>query len=396
MKAIKILVCGLLSSLLIALSSVASAQEKSNRDSLGRIVRGPYETNSFGSNWFIGVAGGINTVGTFKLPAGMSNKAGVGGAVELTVGKWVTPCVGLRLGYQGIGIQGKFVTDGVAEAYKKPYHYAHADVLWNVSNAIGGYRDDRFWNFSPYIHTGYLYSKSSNYVLGAGLLNSLRLCDRLDLTLDLRATTGKGQILGLNTGRVLAFTALVGLSVDLGNNKWKRATQVPEGYAPYSKAMVSDLQDNSARYAKQNEELGKRIAALEKENAALKEEVDALKKALDAAPKRLTVTPGAVFFTIGQTTLESRDLYQLDFYVRNVIEQDKDAKFVLTGYADKDTGGARRNQYLSEKRVEYVANILRTKYNVSEDRIIVKAVGAQSAFSDKAELNRCVVLEYAE
>lgn len=395
MKTTKFFFCGLMTVAMLAVSSVVSAQEKSNKDAEGRTVRGPYETNSFGSNWFIGVAGGINTIATFKLPAGMTNKAGVGGAVELTVGKWVTPCVGLRLGYQGIGLNGKLINAGVSESYKRPYHYAHAEVLWNVSNAIGGYRDDRFWNFSPYLTTGYVYSKASNYVLGVGLLNSLRLTDRLDLTIDLRGVTSKAQMLGLPSGRNLVFSALVGLSVDLGKNKWKRVTQIPEGYAPYSTAMVDELKSKNAQYAKENDQLGREVASLKKENGALRSENDALKKAVKT-PKKLTVTSGAVFFKIGETTLSSADLYQLDFYVKNVIEQDPEAKFLLTGYADKNTGGKRRNQYLSEKRVEYVSNLLRTKYNVDANRIIVKAVGSEAAFSDKVELNRCVVLEYAE
>ena len=395
MKTTKFFFCGLMTVAMLAVSAVVSAQEKSNKDAEGRTVRGPYETNSFGSNWFIGVAGGINSIATFKLPAGMTNKAGVGGAVELTVGKWVTPCVGLRLGYQGIGLNGKLINAGVSESYKRPYHYAHAEVLWNVSNAIGGYRDDRFWNFSPYLTTGYVYSKASNYVLGVGLLNSLRLTDRLDLTIDLRGVTSKAQMLGLPSGRNLVFSALVGLSVDLGKNKWKRVTQIPEGYAPYSTAMVDELKSKNAQYAKENDQLGREVASLKKENGALRSENDALKKAVKT-PKKLTVTSGAVFFKIGETTLSSADLYQLDFYVKNVIEQDPEAKFLLTGYADNNTGGKKRNQYLSEKRVEYVSNLLRTKYNVDANRIIVKAVGSEAAFSDKVELNRCVVLEYAE
>ena len=80
MKTTKFFFCGLMTVAMLAVSAVVSAQEKSNKDAEGRTVRGPYETNSFGSNWFIGVAGGINTVATFKLPAGMTNKAGVGGA----------------------------------------------------------------------------------------------------------------------------------------------------------------------------------------------------------------------------------------------------------------------------------------------------------------------------
>ena len=41
-------------------SPVINAQENGNRDENGKIVRGPYETNRFGDNWFIGVGGGVN------------------------------------------------------------------------------------------------------------------------------------------------------------------------------------------------------------------------------------------------------------------------------------------------------------------------------------------------
>ena len=42
----------------LVLSSVcAMAQQKENRDTDGSILRGPYETNSFWSNWYIGVGG---------------------------------------------------------------------------------------------------------------------------------------------------------------------------------------------------------------------------------------------------------------------------------------------------------------------------------------------------
>ena len=44
-------------------SPVLNAQENGNRDMDGKIVRGPYETNRFSDNWFIGAAGGINISG---------------------------------------------------------------------------------------------------------------------------------------------------------------------------------------------------------------------------------------------------------------------------------------------------------------------------------------------
>ena len=72
-----------------------NAQENGNRDLEGKIVRGPYETNRFGDNWFIGVGGGINVF----LNEGYKVK--IGPSVDGNFGKWFTPAVGMRVGYQG-------------------------------------------------------------------------------------------------------------------------------------------------------------------------------------------------------------------------------------------------------------------------------------------------------
>lgn len=190
----------------------------------------------------------------------------------------------------------------------------------------------------------------------------------------------------------------LGVSVNLGKTNWKRAVEVPEGYAPYSIEAVNSLKEESENLLARAEKLAAEKEALARENETVKAENGDLRDAVAAAEgRKLAVSSGAVFFAIGKTELDSKGLFQLDFYVRNVIEQDPDAVFVITGYADKDTGSKKRNQYLSEKRVAHVLDILRTKYNVSEDRLIVKAVGAESVFIEgEPELNRCVVLEYAE
>ena len=61
MKAGRFILSGVLVAAVAILSAAgAQAQENGNRDSLNRIVRGPYETNGAWDNWFIGVGGGIN------------------------------------------------------------------------------------------------------------------------------------------------------------------------------------------------------------------------------------------------------------------------------------------------------------------------------------------------
>ena len=80
----------------MTVSSVASAQENGNRDDQGQIIRGPYLSNRFGDNWFIGVGGGINVyINEGYTPA-------IGPSIDANFGKWFTPSIGMRVGYQGI------------------------------------------------------------------------------------------------------------------------------------------------------------------------------------------------------------------------------------------------------------------------------------------------------
>ena len=355
---------------------------------LNRIVRGPYETNGAWDNWFIGVGGGINLFEDGWFGSGV-HKTRVAPNLDINVGKWFTPSIGARVGYSGLRANG-WVNSSTAYATefndsknmfkeKVNFAYVHGDVMWNISNAFSGYKETRFWNVVPYVSAGLLHGygaagvKASNnqFAVGAGIYNTLRLSNRVNLTLDARQLIFKGTFNGYNGGVAGMSSISVGVAVNLGKTNWKRATNVPEGYAPYSVAAVNTLKDESADLAALVDDLKAENAALAKENEALKAENEDLRNALAAAEaKKLTVSPGAVFFTIGKTELDAKEQFHLDFYIRNVIEQDADATFVLTGYA---------------------------KYNVSEDRLIVKAVGADSTFIEgKAELNRCVVLEYAE
>ena len=81
-------------------SPVAKAQENGNRDENGKIVRGPYETNRFGDNWFIGAGGGINFLWSEGYDQGR-----ISPSIDANFGKWFTPSVGMRIGYQGFSAQ---------------------------------------------------------------------------------------------------------------------------------------------------------------------------------------------------------------------------------------------------------------------------------------------------
>jgi len=381
-----------------------NAQENGNRDENGKIVRGPYLTNQFGDNWFIGVAGGMNFFGDGGY------KPAVGGALDVNFGKWITPAIGLRAGYTGLtGAEwSKNPTvlgtelNADKDMYKQKFGFAyiHADVMWNISHAIGGYKETRLWNFVPYAHAGFLrtYGRAgaefgdNEFAMGLGLLNNIRLCQRLDLTFDVRGLLMNGNHHAGNGGVAGLIQTTIGLSVNLGKTNWTRAANWhnPEDVEALDAAAAS-----AAALAAANAALAAEKAELQKANEALEAKNNDLEKALAEAQANSglkEVGPAAFYFEIGKTTLDKKELEHLDFYLKNVLPFVKGKTVtVITGSADKKTGTAKRNQYLCEKRAEYLKNLMVEKYGIDASDFAVRTVIATEG---DASLSRAVVVSF--
>ena len=182
--------------LFVFASGFASAQENGNRDAQNRIVRGPYETNRFFDNIFVGVAGGVNLYFGENDSEGKFGKR-LAPAMDIHVGKWFTPSIGARVGYAGLQAKGwtsagtlyAKSADGGLFREKFGVMYLHADAMWNFSNAVSGYKESRTWNFVPFVGVGWARSYGNDahdneIGFDAGLLNVVRLCSSLDLTLE--------------------------------------------------------------------------------------------------------------------------------------------------------------------------------------------------------------------
>lgn len=388
-------------------SPALNAQENGNRDENGQIVRGPYETNRFGDNWFIGAGGGVN------LFLNEGYDPAVGPSVDFNFGKWFTPSVGMRMGYQGIiskvwanmptqlGPQ-RDASNGMY-AQKFGYMYIHGDFLWNISNAFSGYKETRFWNFIPYAHAGYYRSYGLNglnfynneIAAGLGLLHNLRLTDRLDLVIDMRATVVNGRVHEAYGAAVIPSVTM-GLAVDLGWPNFVRSTTIITALevANAEKVMILEtaalaLEAANLSLAEENENLAKANNDLTKQLANMK------KTEVDYTTFFEKMGPALVYFEIGQTVLGEKEMQHLDFIAQNLIASaDKNTKIYLTllGTADSNTGTLRRNQYLSEARAKYVYDILTTKYNISKERLIIKSEVVKNA--PKPELSRAVAVSF--
>ena len=384
---------------LVAVAMTASpalkAQENGNRDENGKVVRGPYETNRFGDNWFIGVGGGINIF----LNEGFD--IAISPSIDANFGKWFTPSVGMRAGYQGFSTQ---VMAG-DDARKFGYMYFHGDFLWNMSNALSGYKETRFWNLVPYAHAGYFRTYGLNgsdfidneIAAGAGLLHNLRLIDRLDLIIDMRATIVNGRAIG-SDGVSLLPSVTAGLAVDLGFPNFVRTSTIVGALelanaekTAILEAAVLALEAANLALEEENINLDKANTALSKENAALKKRP----AGMDLETFFENMGPATVYFEIGQTVLNDKEMEHLDFIAKNLVTSaDKNTKIYLSllGTADGNTGTARRNQHLSEARAKYVYDILTTKYNISKERLIIKSEVVKKAA--KPALNRAVVISF--
>jgi outer membrane protein OmpA-like peptidoglycan-associated protein len=245
------------------------------------------------------------------------------------------------------------------------------DVLYNLSTALGGYKESRFWEFIPFLQGGLVVGTGNGNVstmgLGGGLINALRLSKAVDLTLEIAAVISPESAFRHGHERFVVFpSASLGLSFNLGKSDFQ----------VYRPAPLVDLPDYVGMIAALKDELSGTISKLGSAN----ETIDNLKKKLatysnlvngktylfkdgaftEAEPKTAEAQPEIFYFDISKTTLSERELARLEFYAKNTFK--KDQQLLITGGADAGTGSAAVNERLSRQRAEYVKNMLVNTY----------------------------------
>ena len=354
--------------MVLALASVSvagMAQETTEKYSVA--------TNSFWSNWFIqaNVAGTAfyssqeNNLNLSNSPLkGFRNNLGA----SVAIGKWFTPGLGLRTKVNGVW--GRTVNGDDKKANASKYWQANEQVLFNLSNMLCGYNPDRVWNFIPYLGGGIGRNMSYNsYAMGlqAGLLNEFRLSRKFALNLDLSFGLHEPDFDGNGIANASSrspkskdrdLNLEIGLTYNLGKATWNK---------------VPDVDAINALHQSQLDALNAQLADANAENDRLNNLIKNHKcpEAKTVTVKEVATAPVSIFFNIGKSKIASRKDLQ---NVKAMTETNKDAKFVVTGYADSKTGSASYNQKLSQKRAEAVANEL-VKMGVSRDNIEIVAKG---------------------
>lgn len=197
--------------------------------------------NSFWDNWFVQAGLGMslqNPYGTnFANVFPNGNTLGV----NLDLGKWFTPEIGVR---GGVNWQNSIVTNHHAyylapkddpewELDKRGFYAIYADVFFNLHNLISGYDKNCKWNAIVFPRMGLATNFSSSYsecpMLGIGTEQTFAISDKMKLFADVAyqvMTSGfhdkkfKTPKNGISSNGW--FDINIGVQYDLGKNWWKK------------------------------------------------------------------------------------------------------------------------------------------------------------------------------
>ena len=236
--------------------------------------------NSFGSNWFIDVNVGAQAA----LPVTTRGEGlfdHITPAVSAHVGKWHTPGLGWRIGYNGYSVKPNKHSSDCS------YYNVHIDALFNLHNLICGYKENRIWNAIPYVGFGYGANidipgannkrNAGSTIANYGMLNTFRVASRWAINLELGAQMAKKDFLQETSnyhanGYDYIFHATVGVTYHIGKCNWDK---------------TPDLDAIMALNAEALAEINRQLQTKEAENSQLKSQLEAAKKALLEAQKNI-------------------------------------------------------------------------------------------------------------
>lgn len=387
---------------LFALS--ASAQEVAKKPSFKGFVN-----NGFWDNWELSVGGGMNYVAYDGLGLKGQNSSGdcVGWALEGSATKWFNPVVGSR--FQLIG--GRLnMSDGKGGSYKNNYILPHLDAMVNLSNWIGGYREDRVYYATVFGGAGVNFIDVKNdarkgFAMDFGLLNSFRLSPRFDLNVELKAIVTPSHDMpepiyskyGSGDEVSQIYSATLGLTYRFNKRGWERG--VPGYTAEDIKAFQDAVAAGAAATAAAEADKAKLAKQLQDSEAALaaaRADADAAAKAAAearaAAAKKSDAPATVVLYDINAATLTSKEKTRLDLMADMIKNGPKDRVYHLAGHADKQTGTPIFNQKISEKRAKAAYDYLVNK-GVNPDQLTYKGYGDSANPYPVQRSNRSVVIK---
>lgn len=386
-------------------------------------------TNGFWSNWSLSA-----TIGT-QFYYGENEKHMAFKdlwsfpAFDIYLNKWFTPSFGWGLalsGYKFRGICHSVETNSQA-AYRTDEFYGHfdgKDYYWqrgkwlnpyvyftlDLASVFNGYIENRFWEPQLYAGGGIAIGFDKQFTRTAptfnvGFINNFRITDKLAIVLNLRgALVGDdfdgesrvqeplvGDFAKKNVPLDGIFGATVGLRIKFGKRKHQTFVKVSryEEKLAAQNAAIAVLANEKQAVVKQEKELKENLAETRSELVAVKAERDTL--VMQNKQKDLNFKYH-INFDLDKTDLTNREILDLQF-IADVMKQDESRVYYIIGYADRQTGNAEHNVWLSEQRVNRVFDCLTNKFGVKPEQLVKSYEGGvDTMFLNDNTLSRCVMI----
>lgn len=351
----------------------------------------------FRSNWFVSVGAGPQVMfGDHDRQVDLKNR--IAPALDIAVGKWFTPSIGVRLMYSGLYAKGATQNGAFStgerlkekpwngywlEYSKVDFMHLHADVMFDLVNMIGGYKPGRVYNLAFYAGLGYAHTwntpHKNSITASLGVMNMFHVTDYLDVNLDVRASAFQDDFDGAGGRRdfdgLLSLTA--GVSYKFAPRGWKSRREVVT-QTVYDNEAVNSLRAQVDQLVAQNEKLERELAGKSTVTHKVVEYVGG---------------KYIIYFPINVSSLSNADRAQLDMCAKAIKESAKGSKFLIMGYADKATGTPEINEILSRARAENVQSCLVNEHGIDADRLEVQwKGGVGNMFYDDPKLSRVVII----
>ena len=306
--------------------------------------------------------------------------------VQLGLGYQFSPVFAARLqanAWQSKGGWAAFGNPVHSEVYKYKYVAPGIDLMFNLSNLIGGYNPLRVFNVTAFVGGGanigfdndeanniaqtlattngyeleYLWDGTEVRPFGrAGLELAFRLSDAVSLGIE-----GNANILSDKYNSKKAdnpdwyFNALASLRINLGKTYNKI---VPPAPVPEPEPVVEPEPEP--------------VPA----PAPVVEKIESIRR--------------DIFFLINKTDIRESEAQKVKD-IADYLQKYPKAKVVVTGYADAGTGNDKINDRLAAQRADVVVKCLKEQYGIAESRISYDSKGARVQPFAENDMNRVTI-----
>ena len=330
--------------------------------------------------------------------------------VDVMLTKWASPVFGFAFGLDATAFKGLYQrVGGVADELGAHFqtntfvksagytrgslpvdYYLQKGFYWNpfvaatfdLCNLFGGYKGDRFYNLQAYAGGGLVIGNDKptdahGVSFNLGLINKFRLGEHFDLVINLRGAFVSDDFDGESRFQESTVAQVK------KNVPWDGEAGITAGLC-YHFGVKKNLH-NWTKAANTTVEHFYAPVTVPGPERIVKETVEVIRP----------VDPSLWFhinFRKDKTDILPRERININS-IADFIKSTPDTKFIVCGFADKQTSYPEHNLWLSEHRAKNVYDMLVNQFGVNPEQLVVDYKGGVDyMFYSNEDLSRCVMI----